>query len=222
MYDINMDGLLEVMLRTRAEAKFARENYALLAARPHTYTLYGPEAYNVGVLIPGSLINKHARKLSPKPSRRKEHEIYQLDENLQLLRKTSMHDYDWEGCTFHCYRKGSTVYAYPFNKNGAFSMDKISFIDYDAQNRPICFGVSSAVMLFVQFYEYISEDKMIISDYRYWPSKEYAPLLHHQYAGNYEWYKVGPKMECSCMEEIPYLVDFSQWINSKQGDGSLS
>lgn len=212
MYEISMEGLLEILLKTRAEAKFARENYTHLASRPHTYTLYGPDADNMGVLIPGSYITKQARKLSLRPSRRKEHEIYQLDENLQLLRKTSMHNYDREGCTFHCYRKGSTVYAYPFNKDGAYSMDKISFIEYDKKHRPSCFGVSRAVMLFVQFYEYISEDKMIVTNYRYWPSKEYAPLLYHLHAGNYDWYKVGPKMEFSCTEEVPYLVDFSQWI----------
>lgn len=212
MHEINMDSLLQIMLRTRAEAKFARENYAFLAARPHAHILYGPGAYNVGVLIPGNLINKRSRNLSRKPSRRKEYDIYQLDENLQLLRKTTMHDYGREGCTFHCYRKGSTMYAYPFNKGGAYSMDKISFIDYDEKNRPHCFGVSSAVMLFIQFYQYICDDKMIVSDYRYWPSKEYAPQLYHLHSGSYEWYKVGPKMECSYYEGVPYLVDFSQWI----------
>ena len=63
MYEIGITEIQQLFLEAREAAKYAREHYIDFASREHSYTLYGPEAYNLGASVPSSLTSTRARKL---------------------------------------------------------------------------------------------------------------------------------------------------------------
>ena len=210
MYEVSLDSLHQLWADGRAAAKYALDHYEEFAARNHRYTLFGPYTHDIGVLIPSSLTPVNARTLRTK-TRRKDHIVYELDDDFKILRSMTILDYTKVDCTYHHFEKDGVCYAYPFRgKTNARYTDTVSALRYFA-NRPAYFASASKSMLFVQFYEYTAEDKMIVSTYRYWPNAKYT-----KYG-----YPVDPSAPFDspqspvarhCNEEEPHIVDFSKWV----------
>lgn len=210
MYEIKIEGLQQLLTEARSAAAFARERYEEFAARKHTYTLYGPSAHSLGASIPSSYTPTRARKLL-KTTRRRDYIVYELDEEYKVLRTVHMLDYTYPDYTYHHFELNGVSYAYPFRcRVGDLYNDKIAVMKYSANN-PVYFAIASENLLFSQFYEYLSPKKMIVSTYRFFPKAKYT-----QYGFPVDWNapigELNSPVQRKCKEEVPQLIDFSQWF----------
>lgn len=210
MYEIGIEELHKLFLEARAAAAYARDHYEAFASREHSYTLYGPDAYDLGASVPCSLTSPRARKLM-KATRRKNHLIYELDSDYKVLRTVRMIDYTRPDCTFHHFELDGIHYAYPFRgRDSRLYNDKITVLKYD-QNRPVYYAIVSNSLLFSQFYEYPAPDQMIVSTYRYFPTAKTT-----LYGLPVDWNApIGAKnspVQRHCTEETPVDTDFSKWF----------
>ena len=186
MYEITKTELQLLLVNRENAIQYARNNYEELAARKHAYTLYGPHAHYLGASIPcNTVVPKHARKLLHK-IRRKDYVIYHLDEHFQVIRTIKILDYYSVDTIYHHFELDGVVYAYsvpgtmqngeihpnPLLKDKRFPLDDEILFIRSKDGKPICYGNLSNTMVFVQFYEYINPERMLVSTYRYWPSAE--------------------------------------------------
>lgn len=210
MYEIGVAELHQLFVEAREAAKYAREHYDDFASREHTYTLYGPEAYDIGASVPSVLTPTRARKLL-KSTRRKNYIIYELDSGYRVLRTIHMIDYTRTDCTYHHFELEGIQYAYPFReRDGRMYTDKITVLKYD-KGRPSYYAIVARNLLFAQFYEYPEHDKMIVSTYRYWPNGKYT-LLGLPVDWNAPIGELNSPVERHCTEEAPIEIDFSKWF----------
>ena len=205
-----MDELHQLWQEFRWAAQYARSHYDDFATREHVYTLYGGEAYAIGVEIPSRFVPQTARRLTKK-TRRKNYAIYELDEDFRVLRTIHMINYTRIDCTYHHFELNGMTYAYPFRGNGkALYTDEISVLK-KANGKPIMFACASKPLLFVQFYEYLESGKMNVSTYRYWPTAKHT---EHGYPVD----RNAPLDALNCpvsrheTEEVPCLVDFENLL----------
>lgn len=210
MYEIGAAELHQLFLDAREAAKYAREHYEEFASREHTYTLYGPEAYDLGASVPSALTPTRARKLL-KSTRRKNFVIYELDNEYKVLRTIHMINYTRTDCTYHHFELDGIQYAYPFReRDGRLYTDKITVLKYE-QGCPVYYAIVANNLLFCQFYEYQETDKMIVSTYRYWPTAKYT-----MYGLPVDWDapigSMNSPIQRHCMEETPVEVDFAKWF----------
>ena len=210
MYEIGIDELHQLFAEARKAAEYARGHYEDFASREHSYTLYGPESYNLGASVPSAITSTRARKLLKK-TRRKNHVIYELDSAYRVLRTIHMIDYTRTDCTYHHFELDGTQYAYPFReRDSRLYTDKISVLKYD-QGRPVYYAIVAKNLLFCQFYEYPEPDKMIVSTYRYWPTAEYTmyglPTDRNAPIG-----AMNSPVQRHSTVETPVEIDFSKWF----------
>lgn len=210
MYEIGIDGLQKLMKEGRSAAQYAWDHYEELAARKHTYTLYGPYAYHIGAGVPSKMTHKSARRLL-KSTRRKDYLAYELDENYKILRTISVMNYTEVECVFHHFKIGNATYAYPFSGNGkALYNDEINVLHY-SNGIPTYFGLVSQNFIFAQFYEYVESNKMLVSTYRFSSKAEYT-----RYGYPIDWSAplgaVNSPVDRHCTEEVPEYIDFSHWF----------
>lgn len=211
MYEIGIAELHQLFLEAREAAKYAREHYDDFTSREHTYTLYGPEAYNLGASVPSSLTPMRARKLL-KSTRRKNHVIYELDSEYKVLRTIHMIEYTRTDCTYHHFELNGIQYAYPFRERGnSLYTDKITVLKYK-QGRPVYYAIVANNLLFCQFYEYPEATKMMVSTYRYWP-KGKATALGLPVDWEAPIGSITSPVDRHCTEETPIEIDFSKWNN---------
>ena len=210
MYEIGIAELHQLFLEAREAAKYAREHYEDFASREHTYTLYGPEAYDLGASVPSALTSTRARKLL-KSTRRKNYVMYELDCDYKVLRTIHMIDYTRTDCTYHHFELDGIHYAYPFReRDDRLYTDKITVIKYE-QGRPVYYAIVANKLLFAQFYEYMEPDKMVVSTYRYWPNGS-----HTLFGFPVDWDApigaMNSPVQRHCREEPLVEVDFSKWL----------
>lgn len=186
MYGISMNELQQLLLDRSKAHQYALDHYDELVGRKHTYTLYGPHAHWLGASIPCNTVTpKQARHLLHK-TRRKNYVIYHLDEHYQVIRTIIILDYTKVDIIYHHFEIDGVVYACGFSgsmqdgeihpsplREARISVldDMVLFLKFQ-DGKPICYGNLSNTMVFVQFYEYISPERMLVSTYRYWPSAE--------------------------------------------------
>ena len=209
MFEIGQEELHQMFIDGRAASRYARKHYDQLAARQCVYTLYGPSCYRLGASVPSMLTPTRARKLTKK-TRRKDYVIYELDASFHVLRTTHMLDYTKTDCTYHHFELNGLHYAYPFrgSENRIYN-DEIAVISY-TEGRPNYYGLISRCLLFVQFYEYPSSEKTLVSTYRYWPTAEYTqygyPVDKNAPIG-----ALNSCVQRHCKEEPLISIDFSHW-----------
>lgn len=210
MYDIGVAELHQLFTEARKAAEYAREHYEDFASREHTYTLYGPEAYDLGASVPSSLTPTRARKLL-KSTRRKNYVIYELDRAYQVLRTIHMIDYTRTDCTYYHFELDGVHYAYPFRgRDNRLYTDKITVLKYE-EGRPVYYAIVANNLLFAQFYEYLEPNSMVVSTYRYWPNGAYTlfglPVDWDAPIG-----AINSPVQRHCKEEPLVDIDFSKWL----------
>ena len=218
MVDLSLEDLKQLLLDGRRARQYAWDHYEELAAREAVHTLYGPNAYGTGAAIPGSFIPKRARSLTLK-TRRKNYIIYELDSGYKLLRTrhvfNSSNDY-----TYQCFELDGIQYASPFlfdqKKVGHAEVLALKFKD----GKPYYFGFLKRNAVIVYYFEYVSQEKVLVTVYYYNPVSKYtsqglftdpeAPLGAPTSAA-----------ERVCWEEEPMYTDFSQWFRKPEEDSQL-
>lgn len=210
MYEIGIEALHQLYLEAREAATYAREHYEDFASREHAYTLYGPEAHDIGASVPSKLTPIRARKLL-KSTRRKKHVIYELGSAYQVLRTIHMIDYTRTDCTYHHFELNGIQYAYPFRERGSgIYTDKITVLKH-VDGQPVYYAIVSESLLFAQFYEYPEPNKMVVSTYRYFPTAKFT-----MYGLPVDWDApigaMDSPVQRHCTEETPVDTDFSHWL----------
>lgn len=210
MYEIDTEGLHQLLLEARSGVEYAWEHYDELAAREHTYTLYGPHTARLGASIPSSFTPVKARKLL-KTTRRKNYLIYELDSSYNVLRTIHMLDYTKFDCTFHHFELNGVTYAYPFRKNEKKMYNDAICVLKFAEGNPVYYACAYSSFLFAQFYEYPAPEKMLVSTYRYWTN-----ATHTQYGypvdRNAPIGALNSPVQRHCQEEVPAYIEFSHWF----------
>ena len=210
MYDISLLQLQQLYENCRLASCYAQDHYEIISQSEHAYTLYGGEAYALGVQIPSSFVPKAARKLQ-KSTRRKCHIAYELNSNYQVVRTVHVVDHSRVDCIYHHFELDDVRYAYPFRGTGnELYTDEIAAISF-ADGKPAYFACASKNLLFVQFYEYTSPEEMWVSTYRYWPNAKF-----NQYGlpidRNVPIDDPNSPVSRHCRLEMPELVDFSYYL----------
>lgn len=213
MIELTLEDLKQLLLDGRRAAQYAREHFDELAAREAVHTLYGPFTYYTGAAIPWSFTPKRARNLSLK-TRRKKYLIYELDSEYKLLRVRHVFNGIADD-TYHFFELDGVQYAYPFTNNqkdrGHGEVRALSYKD----GKPYFSGSLSYNVLYAHFLEYVSPEKVLITQYAYNPVSKYtlhgyltdpdAPIGALNAAAN--------RM---CWEEEPVYTDFSQWFREHE------
>lgn len=211
MHEIGIDGMHQLLLDGHRAVQYAWDHYEELAARKHTYTLYGPYAYNIGASIPSSMTPTRARKLL-KTTHRKDYLIYHLDNDYKVIRTIVMLNYTKVEHTYHHFELDGVTYACPFRGtekilpvNGHIESLKFS------NGKPDFFGVRYCNFVFAQFYKYIDTDKMLVSTYRYFPFAKYN-MNSYPIDPNAPVGALNSSIDRHCREEVPGDTDFSRWL----------
>lgn len=218
MIDLTLEDLKQLLLDGRRAAQYALDHYEELAAREAVYTLYGPYAYGIGAAIPGKFISKSARSLTLK-TRREKYIIYELDSEYKLLRTRDVFNLVRDN-TYQCFELDGIQYAYPFVCNQKeVGRDEVIALKWK-DGKPYYYAFLSKNVVFATFFEYVSPEKVIVTEYGYNRVSEYSV---HGYPTDFD-APIGALNSAAyrvCWEEEPMYTDFSQWFR-KTGDGSLS
>ena len=216
MIDLTLEDLKQLLLDGRRARQYAWDHYEELVAREAVYTLYGPYAYETGAAIPGSYTPKSTRNLTLK-TRKKKYLIYELDSEYKLLRVTQVLD-SVSINTYHCFELDDIQYACPFlpnqKKEGFGHVVAVSYKD----ENPYHYAFLSQNVLYVDFFEYVSQEKVLITEYAYNPVSKYTL---HGYLTDPE-APIGELNSAAnrvCWEEEPVYTDFSRFFQ-KTEEGS--
>lgn len=213
MYNVDIEGLTQLIQEGRAGADYAWENRSELIARKHTYTLYGPHSPSLGASIPSSIVPAKVRQLR-KSTRRKNYIIYELDDSYKPLRTILMLDYTKCDCIFHHFELNGVTYAYAFTGNERPQYrDVINVLKYQ-KGKPIYYANTTATSIFAESYEYTEQDRMCISCYNFMPKAKYT-----QFGYPVDWSApIGAEnspVSYHCREEPVQYIDFSHWFEEK-------
>lgn len=217
MIDLSLEDLKQILLEGRRARQYARDHYEELAAREAVYTLYGPYAYGTGAAIPWGYTPKRARELTLK-TRRKKYNVYELDSEYKLLRVRQVFN-GVNDNTYQCFELDGIQYGCPF----LFNKKENSYIEVMAlsykDGKPYYSGFLAENVLFAHFFEYVSQKKVLITEYAYNPVSKYTL---HGYLTDPD-APIGALNAAAnrlCWEEEPVYTDFSLWFRNT-GDSSV-
>lgn len=212
--DFNMEDLKQLLLAGRRATQYAWDHYEELAARESACTLYGPYDYGIGAAIPGKSIPISSRTLTLK-TRKKKYLIYELDSEYRLLRVTQVFN-SVNDVTYHCFELEGIQYACPFayNQKRKRRGGEVIALAYK-DGKPYFYGNLTENKVLVDFYEYVSPERVRVIGYSYNPVSIYS--LHG--------YLIDPEAplgelnspaQRSCWEEKPMYTDFSQFFRDPE------
>lgn len=212
MYELDLDGLKQLIQEGRVGADYAWEHRDELAAREHIYTLYGPHEPPLGASIPSSLTSAKSRKLQ-KSTRRKTYTIYELDASYKPLRTIDVIDHNVD-CVYHHFELNGITYAYIFSKYGRSEyFDSIYVLKYQ-DGRPIYFAETTESRIVAEFYEYIEPGRMGVSCYSC-----ALKATHNRQGCLIDWNApvgaVNSPVSRHYREEPIQYIDFSYWFKEK-------
>ncbi len=179
-----------------------------IMARPHKYTLYGPPGGVLGASAPcARLAPMKSRKLT-KRTRRTQYFQYELDDSFRVVRtihfgmgrvQSIFHHFDYEGIRYAIHYPGSKEFL------TAYKLIAIAF----EGRKPVSYVEASSGFVFAQFYEYESEDKMMVSTYRLYPkTTPYGYTINMSAPIN----APDAPVHCHFYEEKPVYIDFASWF----------
>lgn len=209
MIDLTIEDIKKIQLDGIEAAQYAWNHYEELTEREKVYTLYGPYACRTGADIPWGYTPKRARNLTMK-TRRKKYNIYELDSEYKLLRVRQVFN-SVNDNTYECFELDGVRYAFPFLFNQKKRVpDEVVAVGYK-EGRPYFSGFLSKDVVFAHFFEYISQEKVLITEYTYNPVSQYTP---HGYLTdiNAPIGALNSAVQRICWEEECMYTDFSKWF----------
>lgn len=215
MIELTLEDLKQLLLDGRRARQYAWDHYEELASREAVYTLYGPYAYGTGAAIPWGFTPKRVRHLTLK-TRRKKYNIYELDSDYKLLRATQVLD-SVNINTYHCFELDGIQYSCPFlpcKKETGFG-DVIALSCKD--RKPYYSAFLGENWLYIDFLEYVSPGKVLMTEYGYHPGSEYS---FYGYPTDLDAPIGEPNSAATrvCWEEEQVYTDFSQWFKKAEED----
>lgn len=210
MYEIDINGLDNLMATAREGLKYAWDHYDELAAREHSYVLYGPLSPPLGACMPSNLVPHSCRNLR-KTTRRKEFTIYQLDKSFRVLRTVDMVFYSELDYICHHFELNDLIYACPFKWGEKKKFNDRIFAYKLKDGKPVFFMDSSKNYLYAEFCEYVSADKMNVTSYSYWPNSKYTQFGYLA-DRNAPLGALNSPVQWGCHEEEPAYIEFSHWF----------
>lgn len=213
MIDLTVADLKQLLLDGRQAAQYAWDHYEELVEREASYTLYGPYAYETGAAIPGAYTPNRARNLTLKTCK-KNYNIYELNSEYTPLRITQVLNSEKIN-TYHCFELGGMQYACPFLPNKKQTgFGHVVALAYKS-GKPYYYAFLSENVLLADFFEHISPEKVLITEYAYNPVSKYTL---HGYLTDPEapLGKLNSAASRTCWEEVPVYTDFSQWFRQGQ------
>ena len=170
MYEATMEELKQFLEMRPRVKQYALDHKEELLSREHSYVLYGPYDPGIGASIPCNTVTpKRARKLTHK-TRRKDYNIYYLDENYRVLRTSLILDNQVRH-VYHHFELDGVIYVYTYESET--QNDNIEFLRF-ADGKPVSYAYVRCNFVFVQFYECIDEERMLVTNYRYTPNLEHT------------------------------------------------
>lgn len=213
MKTFTLTELEELLAVCQRAIQFAQDHRVVIESRPHVYTLYGPPSDLVGACAPcRSLTPIRERKLMRSTSR-KDYMIYELDEKYMPIRNIrvadnrllySFHHFDYEGFRF----------AFNYGKYPQ-AVDRARIFGTKYENgKPVLFVAAQWGSLCALYFEYLSNERMEVSDYNMKAKKSRIPRdipLDWEAPFGTE---NSPVQVCSYEDSVCY-TDFSKWFEQK-------
>lgn len=213
MIELTLEDLKQLLSDGRHASQYAWDHYEELAAREAVYTLYGPYWYGIGAAMPWGRVPKRARNLTQK-TRRQKYIIYELDSEYKLVRARQVFN-SVNDNTYECFELDGVQYACPFAHNRRqWSGSEVIAVGCK-EEKPYYLGFLRETTVIAEFFEYVSQEKVYITEYSYNPVSKYT--LHG--------YLTDPDAPINalnaaatriCWEEEPVYTDFSQWFRKPE------
>jgi len=206
MYELSLEDLKELHKTRPSVIQYAMDHKEELLAREHSYVLYGPYHHALGASVPCNTVSAKRTRALVKKTRRKDYVIYHLDENYHVLRTTGVLD-NAVRHTFHHFELDGVVYAYSYEWGLNLEVRFLKF----AEGKPISYGMISNGHVFTQFYEYMDDKRMLVTNHRYYPVLErtiYGGIPNPEAP-------IGDPDSCAeryCYEKPAEDTDFSRWF----------
>lgn len=220
MIDVTMEELKQLLLTGRRVMRYALDHHDELVMREAVYTLYGPYDYGCGAARPGRLTPKRARNLTLK-TRRKDYLIYELDDQYNLLRvKPALNSKISSRDTEHCFELDDVWYSCYFPSGcppveSPYLHPRIEAVKYK-DGKPCYWASLGYNSVLLQCFEHVAPEKMIVTEYSYYPTSEYASGGHLT-DPNAPMGAPGCPASRLCVYEIePMYTDFSQWFKQTE------
>ena len=211
MIELTLEDLKKLLSDGRHARQYALDHYEELAVREAAYTLYGPYAYHTGAAVPWGYTPKRARNLTLK-TRRKKYLIYELDSEYKLIRVRYVFN-SVNDNTYHCFELDGVQYACPFLFNRKEkSLGEVVAVNYK-NGKPYYSAFLAENVLFAHFFEFVSQEKVLITEYAYNPVSKYTM---HGYLTDPD-APIGAlnaAIQRLCFEEEPVYTDFSQYFRN--------
>lgn len=170
---LSYSELDKLILDGQSAFSYAEEHFDALMSREVSYTLFGPVSYGMGATSPARSTKSKERILS-KNANRKKYTVYELDENYQVLYHKIIENYNNVHCTYLHFELNGVHYARPFSKSEKkFYADIVYAVKFEDGN-PLYYAESSASHLMAEFYDYIFDEKMIVTTYAYHPHSRFT------------------------------------------------
>ena len=209
MQHFTLEELDKLIENGKHASAYAQDHFEELAARKHTYTLYGPKTIWIGACVPCKFTPKRERVLSQK-TKRKSYCVYELDENYTILRNIHIENGEVD-CTFHHFWLEGIHYAKAFFGNGKRPTGRDVFAVKYADGKPIYYAHSGNAYVFAKYLEYQNAEKMLVSTYDYSQERQftYCGLAVDPQA---PFWAPNSIVSGYCEEEDVVNTDFSQWF----------
>lgn len=171
MVHTTYDEMNEILAVASAAYEYAWQHYDELNARKAVYTLYGPSSYGLGAAFPAGSTKPRERKLLKK-TKRKCYTKYELDANYQVLRVSAVENDNRIDCTHHVFDFNGHQCAVVFRGDEKrfydYCVDMIKFVD----GRPAYCAIAHPAYLFLEFYQYVTDETVVLTQYGYYPTCE--------------------------------------------------
>lgn len=209
MVSLSYSELDKMIEDARHAYEHIEKHFDELMARPTEYTLFGPRSYGIGAASPAICTKKPERVLQNK-TRRKDYLMYELDTEYCPQCIKHMENHGDNHCTYLGTEINGVMYYRSFFRNeNRFYTDCVHAVKF-ADNKPVYYAESSHVHLVGEFYEYIDNNRMVVTTYAYHPHSKYTtegePICKDAPVG-------APNSPAwvTCSEEEIRYIDFASW-----------
>lgn len=171
MVFVGYDELNKIIADAGIAYDYAWEHFDELSNRRATYTLYGPKSYAFGAADPCSSVKPWQREMR-KSTKRKEYMRYELDAKYNLIRNICVENYNTIDCVYQIFELNGVRYAHPFFMGEKCLYDEVIHAIKYQKGRPIYSAEIRKNRLFVEFYEYVSDSRVAVTCYDYFPNTQ--------------------------------------------------
>ena len=211
MVNISICELDQIIMEGQIAYQYAWEHYDELFARKPAHVLYGPLSHFLGAASPSHTTSPKERVLK-NTLRRKDYSAYELDKDYRIIKNYRMLNKKIDAHYLH-FQLNGVHYARGFYlgiKKDWENNQLLHAIRY-INGIPQYYAVIDDHLVIAEFYEYVSDAKMLVTTYYYRPKNKHVPQNTASASGM-------PLLHYDCVERTPQSIDFRRFFPEQCDD----